>query len=141
MPSVRIVKILLFAGMAFARVFKHSEAKWRQLPSLFSEALETGPTVYKNGTLVLISGRAFFCQSPVVSARPLARLSRMDLIQGGGKCDRFQEKRILCVSPRAGPAGPGPVRRSKRSLNFCTQVVFGALQLVQSGDSIVLKIF
>ena len=25
---------------------------------------------------------------------------------GGGKCDRLLEKRILCVSPRAGPAQP-----------------------------------
>ena len=25
---------------------------------------------------------------------------------GGGKCHRFQEKRILCVSPKTGPAQP-----------------------------------
>ena len=34
------------------------------------------PTVYKSGTLVLTSGRAFFCQSPVASTWPLAGLSR-----------------------------------------------------------------
>ena len=63
-------------GFCARDCFKHSEAKWRVLPSLLSEALETGPTVYKSGTLVLVPGRAFFCQSPVVSARPLAGLSR-----------------------------------------------------------------
>ncbi len=73
---VRNSKRVLFAGLAFARVTilntaSDSEAKWRQLPSLFSEALETEPTVYKSGTLVLVTFRAFFCQSPVVSARTL----------------------------------------------------------------------
>ena len=34
------------------------------------------PTVYKSGTLVLLPGRAFFCQSPVASTWPLAGLSR-----------------------------------------------------------------
>ena len=54
--------------------FKHSEAKWRMLPSSRQSVLQGSrdwhcprPTVYKSGTLVLISGRAFFCQSSVAS--------------------------------------------------------------------------
>ncbi len=44
--------------------------------SYFRYAVWTGTTVYKGGTLVLISGRAFFCQSPVASTWPQAGLSR-----------------------------------------------------------------
>jgi len=58
-------------GFCARDCFKHSEAKWRQLPRLFSEALETGtaPCLHEGGTLVPESSlRAFFCQSPVASA-------------------------------------------------------------------------
>jgi hypothetical protein len=57
-------------GFCARDLFKHSEAKWRVLPSLFSEALELGPTVYKNGTLVEFTLAAFFCQFPIASAGP-----------------------------------------------------------------------
>ncbi len=44
-------------GFCVRDLFKHSEAKWRVLPSLFSEALETGPTVYKSGMPISRHGR------------------------------------------------------------------------------------
>jgi hypothetical protein len=48
------------------------EAKWLyRLPSLFSKALETEPTMYKSGTLVLLTGQAFFCQSRLVLAQAI----------------------------------------------------------------------
>ncbi len=57
--------------------FKHSEAKWRMLPSSRQSVLRgsrdspcTEPTVYKSLTVILVSGRAFFCQSPVASTWP-----------------------------------------------------------------------
>ena len=57
--------------------FKHSEAKWRMLPSFSQSVLRgsrdspcTEPTVYKSLTVILTSGRAFFCQSPVASTWP-----------------------------------------------------------------------
>jgi hypothetical protein len=48
--SLSVTKRCLFAGMASARVIflNIRNAKWRVLPSLFSEASETGPT---SGTL------------------------------------------------------------------------------------------
>ena len=70
-------------GFCARDCFKHSEAKWSLLPSLFSEALDTGTTVYKSGTLILVESslRAFFCQSPVASTWPWAGLSRDHFIQ------------------------------------------------------------
>ena len=63
-------KSYCWIGFCARDLFKHSEAKWRVLPSLFSEALELGPTVYKNGTLVEFTLAAFFCRFPIASAGP-----------------------------------------------------------------------
>ena len=67
-------------GLCAPTLFKSSETKpalTRRrggLPprdnSYFQFAAWTGTTVYKGGTLVLLTGRAFFCQSPVASTWP-----------------------------------------------------------------------
>ena len=63
--------------------FKHSEVRWRQTPSValagplrVNDNLQTGPTVYKSGTLVEVAPRAFFCQSPDASPNHWLGLSR-----------------------------------------------------------------
>ena len=56
-------KSFCWNGFCARDLFKHSEAKWRVLPSLFSEALELGTTVYKSGTLVLTSRCPLIFQS------------------------------------------------------------------------------
>ena len=45
-------------------------------PPRVNDNLQTGPTVYKSGTLVEAPLRAFFCQSPDASLNPWLGLSR-----------------------------------------------------------------
>jgi hypothetical protein len=57
-------------GLCVHNCFKYSETKWSQLPSLLSKALETGPTVYKSGTLVESTLLVFFANLQLFQVQP-----------------------------------------------------------------------
>jgi hypothetical protein len=63
--------------LIFLAIRQMGEAKWRGLPSLFSKALELGPS----GTLILLTFRPLIFQFSIASNRPWAGFSRDHYIQ------------------------------------------------------------